>query len=285
MLFFPKAKIILGLRILRKRKDGYHELSTIMIPVGWTDILEVVPGKSRQHTLSIGGSNIPQCRVDDNLVMKAVHALERHLGSELPPLDIYLEKIIPFGAGLGGGSSDASYTLIAVNELLALGITPDALAEIATSIGADCPFFIRNYYTGQPQLAEGIGERLNPVEIPGLENLYIAIAKPESSAIPTKEAYAGVNPAELEKGETLTACIAAEPETWQRSALINDFERSIFPGHPEIQAIKEHFLNHGAIYSAMSGSGAAVFGLFRDNEAAQASVDALDGCQTYTGRL
>lgn len=285
MIVFPTAKINLGLRVLRRRPDGYHDLSTIMLPVGWCDVLEVVPGRGEGHTLSVGGANVPECDIEQNLVMKALRALEAHLGRSLPPLDFYLEKVIPFGAGLGGGSSDASYALIAINELLGLDIEPAELACVAARVGADCAFFIMNYYTGLPQLAEGIGDRLQAVEIPALDGLHIAIAKPDSSAISTKEAYGGIRPRELADGASLVGDVMRPAEEWFESELTNDFELSIFPGHPEIEALKRHFLQCGAIYSAMSGSGAAVFGLFNSEADANHALDGLSDCQTWAGRI
>lgn len=281
MLVFPTAKINLGLRVLRRRPDGYHDLTTIMLPVGWCDVLEVVPSQGSAHSLSVGGANVPECDIEHNLVMKAICALEDYLGHKLPALDFYLEKIIPFGAGLGGGSSDASYALIAVNELLGLEIAPVELARVAARVGADCAFFVMNYYTGLPQLAEGIGDKLKPVDIPALKHLHIAIAKPDSAAIPTKEAYAGIRPQELAEGESLASDAMHPVDEWQNSSLRNDFELSIFPRHPEIEALKRHFLDCGAVYSAMSGSGAAVFGLFCSKAEAEAAVIALPGCQTF----
>lgn len=285
MIVFPTAKINLGLRVLRRRADGYHDLSTIMVPVGWCDVLEVVPGHSENHTLSVGGANVPECDIEQNLVMKAVRALEAHLGHALPPLDFYLEKVIPFGAGLGGGSADASYTLIAVNELLGLGIEPVVLASVAARVGADCAFFVMNYYTGLPQLAEGIGDILRPVEIPALAGMYIAIAKPAAAAISTREAYAGIKPQELAEGTSLESDALCPATTWQSSGLRNDFELSIFPTHPEIESLKRHFLRSGAVYSAMSGSGAAVFGLFESEGDAADSLAGLHDCQTWSGKL
>lgn len=285
MIVFPTAKINLGLRVLRRRPDGYHDLSTLMLPVGWCDVLEVVPGAGQGHTLSVGGANVPECDVEQNLVMKAVRALEAYLGRALPPLDFYLEKVIPFGAGLGGGSADASYALIAVNELLGLGIAPATLAAVAARVGADCAFFVMNHYTVLPQLAEGIGDVLSSVEIPALAGMYIAIAKPASAAIPTKEAYAGIRPHELAEGASLAADALRPAAQWQHSELSNDFELSIFPAHPEIAALKAHFLHYGAVYAAMSGSGAAVFGLFNSETEAAEAVAHLSDCQTFAGKL
>ena len=140
MIVFPNAKINLGLRVLGKRPDGYHDISTVMVPVGWCDILEIVPSAGN-GSFSLSGCALGGCPPEKNLVIKAIRALEADLGHTLPPLDIYLRKIIPDGAGLGGGSSDASFTLKAVNELLSLGISPDRLAAIAARIGAGSPVF------------------------------------------------------------------------------------------------------------------------------------------------
>lgn len=254
MITFPNAKINIGLDILRKRPDGYHDIATVMVPVNWCDILEIVPAKDNTTTLHVTGRNIA-CPTDKNLVMKAYNALNSI--TPLPPLDIHIHKVIPDGAGLGGGSADAAFTLTTINELLQLGLTQSELASVASSIGADCPFFIYN----RPMLATGIGTDLTPVEL-DLSEYTILIAKPPV-IVPTKEAYAGVTPEEIEI--ELISRLSKGIDKWQES-ISNGFEHSVISSHPEIQAIKQCMMEMGAIYTAMSGSGSSVYGIFNNDD-------------------
>ena len=186
MITFPNAKINLGLDILRRREDGYHDIETVMVPVPWHDVLEIVPAKGEETTLTVTGRHV-DCPPEKNLVMKAYRALEREVS--LPPVDIYLRKIIPDGAGLGGGSADASFTLRALNELFALGYNDEQLARVASTLGADCPFFIYN----RPMLCTGTGTDMEPIDV-DLQGLDILIAKPDVS-VPTAAAYSHTTPA------------------------------------------------------------------------------------------
>ena len=177
MILFPNAKINLGLRVLGKRPDGYHNLATIMVPVPWCDILELIAAEDREEGIRLHmEKEIDGCDAENNLVVKALRALERHIGRALPALDVYLKKQIPFGAGLGGGSADASFAIRGANELFGLGLSDAKMAEVALTVGADCPFFIYN----RPMMAEGVGEILSPVELPALSGKSIVIAKPSS---------------------------------------------------------------------------------------------------------
>lgn len=281
MIVFPNAKINLGLRVLGKRPDGYHDISTVMVPVGWCDILEIVPSAGN-GSFSLSGSALGGCPPEKNLVIKAIRALEADLGHSLPPLDIYLRKIIPDGAGLGGGSSDASFTLKAVNELLSLGISPDRLAAIAARIGADCPFFIYN----RPMLAEGIGERLSPVSLPIPDGCAVAIAKPQAEAVSTREAYEGITPAPLGEGESLPAALALSPDSWQTGNIVrNDFQDSIFPLRPVIESTLDRMKALNPLYAAMSGSGAAVFGIFPCVKLAEEALEHFPDCRVFAGQF
>ncbi len=276
MIYFPNAKINLGLNVIRRRPDGYHDLLTVMVPVMWRDVLEAVPARGDSTTISVTGHRV-DCPPEKNLVIKAFRALEAEVGP-LPPVDFYLEKIIPDGAGLGGGSADASFALKAVNELLELGLDNERLEKIAARVGADCPFFIAD----RPALCTGTGTDMNPIEIPSLAGCSIAIAKRRGQSVSTAAAYAAVKPREprFNPAEVLQMPV---PE-W-RGRLVNDFEDGVFAALPATAALKEHFYSAGALYAAMSGSGAAVFGIFNDEDAARRSVSGLDDCDTYVGRF
>lgn len=252
MILFPNAKVNLGLNIIRCRADGYHDLETVMLPVPWCDVLEIVPGHSPGDTLTVSGRGV-DCPPEKNLVMKAVNALREI--ADFGPVDIYLEKIIPDGAGLGGGSADAAFTLAGINELFALGLPKRILAETASRIGADCPFFI---YNG-PALCTGTGTDISSVKLDLPRPLWIAIVKPDAS-VSTAEAYRGVTPA-LPSAPLLRLLEENPVDKWQ-GLIKNDFEASIFPGHPCIAQVKETLLRQGAVYASMSGSGSAVFGIF-----------------------
>lgn len=250
MITFPNAKINIGLNIERRRTDGYHDLSTIFYPIPWKDILEIVPAKASTTTLTVTGRYV-ECPMEKNLVIKAYRALDAI--SPLPPVDIYLHKIIPDGAGLGGGSADAAFTLRMLNEMFALNLNSEQLMEIAARIGADCPFFIYN----KPCIAQGIGERLTPIEL-NLDSYIIVVVKPQVS-VSTKEAFSRVVP--KIPLYALPDYITTPIHEWNRY-IKNDFEESIFPSHPEISEIKETLISENALYASMSGSGTAVYGIF-----------------------
>lgn len=271
MILFPNAKINLGLNVVRRRPDGYHDIETLFYPVPWCDILEIVPSKGTTTTLTVTGRSV-DCPPEKNLVMKAYMALDKL--SPLPPVDIYLQKIIPDGAGLGGGSADAAFTLLGLNRLFRLGFSDEELAATATTIGADCPFFIYN----RPMLASGIGNVFSHIDI-DLSSMTIAIVKPQVH-VSTKEAYAGIVPSipDIDLRTTLL-----DPVDCWRGVLKNDFETSIFPLHPEISAVKNRLYEIGANYAAMSGSGAAVFGLF--TESSDILADKISNCFPDCDRL
>lgn len=273
MIVYPNAKINLGLNILRRRDDGYHDIETLMVPVGWRDILEIVPAQSGHSSLKVSGRPV-DCPPEKNLVMKACRALGAVV--EFPAVDIYLHKIIPDGAGLGGGSADAAFTLTCLNELFALGLGKEQLADIASGIGADCPFFIYN----RPMMCTGTGTILTPASLPESE-LAIVIAKPNGTAVSTAEAYAGVTPSE--DSPSPAGILSLQPAQWQKAGLKNDFEASVFAKAPATAALKQHFAESGAVYTAMSGSGAAVFGLFENRAAAERAAETVRGnCDVYS---
>lgn len=250
MICFPNAKINLGLNIINRRPDGYHSIETIFYPVPITDALEIIPSEKDSFS-QIG---IPLDTTDENnLVIKALHKLREH--HPVPPLEIHLLKAIPFGAGLGGGSADAAFMLKLVNSFCKLNISDEELGKIATTIGADCPFFIRN----TPVFATGIGTIFSPVEL-SLKGYHFCLVKPDIS-VSTPKAYSMVTP--KTPSVRLTEIIKYPIEKW-KEFMVNDFEMSVFKQFPEIRNIKDFLYAAGAIYAAMSGSGSSVFGIFKE---------------------
>ena len=258
MITFPCAKINLGLNIVSKRPDGYHNLETVFYPIPLTDALEIkymdekFPSES-PCDLKITGKDV-DCNEEDNLVIKAYQLLAADF--QLPRVHAHLVKRIPTQAGLGGGSSDAAYMIRLLDERFRLNIGIPEMERYAAKLGADCAFFI----TADPSYAEGIGDVLMPVDVPGagLGGYYLAVVKP-SVAVSTRDAYAAIVP------KTPSKCcrdIVRQPiETW-KDELVNDFEAPIFKLHPELAEIKEKLYQQGAKYAAMSGSGSALFGIF-----------------------
>ena len=248
MVVFPPCKINLGLNIVSRRDDGYHNIETCFYPVPCCDVLEIIP--AGQTAFSFSGNEI-QVRKEDNLCWRAYELLKRD--HAIPPFQLHLHKIIPLGAGLGGGSSDASTTLLALNQIFSLGLSHDALRSYASQLGSDCPFFINP----APMLGTGKGDVLKPLPLK-LDGIFLVIVKPDIH-ISTAEAYRRVTPAipqiPLEK------ILETPVETW-RGKLTNDFERSVFQAHPEIEQIKTGLYHLNALYASMSGSGSSVFGLF-----------------------
>ena len=252
MICRANCKINLGLDILRRREDGFHDLETVMIPVSELyDVVEVerVEGDSVFEQTGL----VVDCDVEQNLCMRALRLMQRLYG--LGEVKILLDKRVPFGAGLGGGSSDATAVILALNELYNLGLSEERLVEIAAMIGSDTAFFVRN----TPQLCTGRGEKMTPIELP-LQGKYLVVAKPEEG-VSTKEAYAGVKPAvpQVRLAEALQRPI----EEWQ-GIVKNDFEPHIFKSHPAIAELKKGLLDAGALYASMSGSGSAVFAIFAE---------------------
>lgn len=248
MITFPNAKINLGLNIVEKRADGYHNLETIFYPVGWKDALEVIPADAVSLTIS----GIPIAgEAEKNLVMKAYRLLREDY--QLDNLAICLRKNIPFGAGLGGGSADGAFMLSLLNRYFNLQLTEEELAAYAVRLGADCPFFVYN----RPVFATGIGDVIEPIEV-GLGDNRIVIVKPDV-AVPTAEAYSRVVP--RRPAISLKTLIAAPVEEW-RETVTNDFEASVFACHPELAELKALLYKKGALYASMSGSGSALYGIF-----------------------
>ena len=250
MILRANCKINIGLDVLRRREDGFHDLETVMIPVPELyDVVDVerIAGASTFEQKGL----VVDCDAEQNLCMKALRLMQRLYG--IGEVKITLDKRVPFGAGLGGGSSDATAVILALNKLFNLGLSEGRLVEIAAMIGSDTAFFVRN----TPQLCTGRGEKMEPIELP-LKGCYLAVAKPEEG-VSTKEAYSGVKPSvpQLRLAEALQRPIGE----WQ-GVVKNDFEPHIFAVHPAIAELKKAMLDAGAVYASMSGSGSAVFGLF-----------------------
>lgn len=258
-IMFPMAKINIGLNVVRKRpEDGYHILQTLFYPIDWRDALEVIPkdtdteGTCAQPcTFHASGIQIDGDPMD-NLCVRAYNLLKERF-PQLPAVDIHLNKQIPFGAGLGGGSSDGSHTLLALRKVFGLDSSDSELESIAARMGADCAFFIRQ----GAQYCEGVGHELEPYPL-SLRGKHIVVVKPPFG-VSTREAYSGVKPAvpEVPLYELLKRPISE----W-RDCVHNDFEDSVFPLHPELQTVKDTLYQQGALYASMSGSGSAMFGIF-----------------------
>ena len=261
MVLYPNCKINLGLRIIRKRADGYHDLETIFVPIyGLHDELEVNKNteyRVQKESCLEGAKNTDQitfvqegiavdCKPEDNLIIQCYRLMATKY-PQIGPVAIRFKKHIPFGAGLGGGSSDAAHMAIALNELFALGLSKEQLAAEVRVLGADCPFFIYN----TPCYAEGIGDRLTPINL-DLTGTRIVLIKPDEG-VSTKEAYSGITLHPEVAGNVL------------KGEYINDFEESVFPQHPVIAHIKKRLLDTGAYYASMSGSGSTVFGFFKND--------------------
>lgn len=296
MIKFVNAKLNLGLDILKKRSDGYHELSTLFYPVGlfngtpenpepFCDILEIVrrvtPGKNEFY---FSGNPI-DCPLEKNLVFKAVAAFQNALitrGIIPNGYCVRLEKRIPDGAGLGGGSADAAFTLKLLNSLEENPFSYDEVSQMALSLGADCPFFILN----SPAIASGIGEILRPFPL-DLDGYWALIIK-TPVYISTKEAFAHITPFTPEK--SIEEILAYPIEKWEEEGLKNDFETSVFKAYPSLRHLKNSLYDLNALYAAMSGSGSSIFGIFKSRESADDAKRDIrkflpQGSQTFICKL
>jgi 4-diphosphocytidyl-2-C-methyl-D-erythritol kinase len=249
MIGFPPCKINLGLHIISKRPDGYHNIETCFYPIPWTDILEVIPAS--ENSFSTSGNFIPGDTAD-NLCLRAYQALKKDY--PISAAKIHLHKIIPSGAGLGGGSADAAHTLRLLNQVFGLGLTNEKLMHYASSLGSDCAFFVSDV----PKFGTGRGEELHDLSL-NLKGKFIVIIKPDIH-VSTAEAYAGVRPSIPEIG--IKNILENYPLKDWSSLLRNDFEKTVFEKFPGIQKIKDVLYSKGALYASMSGSGSAVFGIF-----------------------
>lgn len=257
MVRFPHAKINLGLHITGRRTDGYHNLQTIFHPIALNDILEIVPSSADSEPLFRQTGRPLDGPPDQNLCLKAWRLIQRHAPTA-PSCQIHLHKVIPYGAGLGGGSSDAAFTLLMLNDLLGLQLNQATLAAMALELGSDCPFFLHQGSC----FASGRGEVLEPVTL-DLSAYRICLVNP-GIHVSTAEAFRMPRP-ELAEREDLRTILRSPVDTWN-GRLINDFEIPVFSMHPEIGALKQSLLDQGAAYASLSGSGSTVFGLFRKTE-------------------
>ncbi len=250
MITFPNCKINLGLSVLGKRPDGYHDIETLMYPLrGFTDSLEIVSSQEEGCSLTFSGI-VVDCPPEKCSVYRAWEVMSKRYG--IGGIKAHLHKVLPFGAGLGGGSADGGFTFVMLNKIFALGLSENDLEEAASQIGSDDPFFIRN----TPRICSGRGEVLTPTPL-DLSGVHIVLLKPPFG-ISTAQAYSGVTPAPARP----IAEIMSLPITEWRTLLKNDFEQSAFAIHPQLAAIKDELYGCGALYASMSGSGSAMYGLF-----------------------
>lgn len=249
MLSFPNCKINLGLRILRRREDGYHDLQTVFYPLAIKDALETI--RSQELNFTSTGRMIPG-EASSNLCLKAWQLLKKDF-PQLPSVHIHLHKNIPIGAGLGGGSADGAFMLRLLDRQFQLQLSTEKLMSYAGQLGSDCPFFILN----KPCLAEGRGEKLEPIRL-DLSGYRLALVNP-GVHIGTAWAFSQCTPSG--EGPSIRGIIAAPVDTW-RGQLVNDFEAPVCRAHPELKRIKEKLYQAGAIYASMTGSGSSFFGIF-----------------------
>jgi 4-diphosphocytidyl-2-C-methyl-D-erythritol kinase len=268
MILFPNAKINLGLYVTEKRSDGFHNLSTCFYPVPWSDILEITPHDAFEFStsgLAISGA------LETNLCFRAYQLLKEVF--PIPPVHIHLHKVIPMGAGLGGGSSDAAYTLIGLRDMFKLPLTNEDLVPYAQKLGSDCAFFLFN----QAQMGAEKGDVLTPLDL-SLTGKHLVMVYP-NFGISTQEAYAGIKPQKARKNWEKQ--FSKPLDTWKET-ISNDFENSLFPKYPQLADLKNELYALGAQYAAMSGSGSTLFGIF-DQEIQL--PEAWSAFQTWTGLL
>lgn len=257
MVVFPNCKINIGLNILDKRQDGFHNLETVFFPVPIKDSLEIIRAKTDSDDLIFSQSGITiEGDTADNLCIKAYHLLKKDF-PQLPAIQMHLHKAIPMGAGLGGGSADGAFALRLLNDKFQLNLSPAQLISYALSLGSDCPFFILN----QPCFAMGRGEIMRPLNI-SLSGYTLVVINP-GIHVNTGWAFTQLKsePAEKRVSSNLLQHIQAPINHW-RNTIVNDFENAVFKAHPAIADIKNALYRNGAVYAAMSGSGSSVFGLF-----------------------
>lgn len=253
MVVFPNCKINLGLNILNKRKDGFHAIETVFYPVHFTDALEIISGKANDRPVEFTGTGLKvEGNIEDNLCIKAYSLLKKDF-PQLPPVKIHLHKVIPMGAGLGGGSADAAFMLKLMNDKFKLNLSSAQLINYSLQLGSDCPFFIHN----KPCFATGRGEILEELNL-DLSSYKMILINP-GIHINTGWAFSQIIPA-LPK-RSIKEIIQQPVETW-KTVLINDFEAAVFSAQPKIKEIKEVLYEQGAVYASMSGSGSTVFGIF-----------------------
>lgn len=261
MIGFPMAKINLGLSIRRKRPDGYHDLETLFYPIPFHDVLEFVP--SDQDQWQVHGGLLPGGK-EENLVWKALQRMRAEFGARIPPLEIHLIKRIPSGAGLAGGSSDASMMLLLLNQYFSLGLNQEQLRAIALELGSDCPFFI----DPRPSLAYGRGEQLEPFPLDLSAYDLVLLCPPFS--VSTREAFSLI--ATQTRTPPLAEILQRPPKEW-KDVLINDFEAALEPRYPQFRAWKQAFYDQGAIYASLTGTGSTIYALMPRNQPLSMDID------------
>ena len=252
MISFPNGKINIGLSVFEKRPDGYHNIETIIVPVKIHDVLEIIVSPDKVFSFHVTGINIPG-QTGDNLVCKAYELLKKDFN--IPAIKIHLHKFIPVGAGLGGGSSDAAFAIKMINTMFDLKLSVKKMMDYADKLGSDCPFFINN----TPAIAYGRGDKLENVSVK-IEKYFLTIVKPDIH-ISTQEAYSWVKPSRKESA--LKDIVYAPVNQW-KNTVINDFEEEIIKRHPIVKVIVERLYELGAVYASLTGSGAAVYGIFNE---------------------
>ncbi len=270
MISFPNCKINLGLKITERRSDGFHNIETIFHPLNLSDVLEIIKSPDRIFSFQTGGIKIPGNN-EDNLCRKAYEILCKDF--KISPVKIYLYKKIPIGAGLGGGSSDAAHTILLLNKLFDLSLSVEKMENYARHLGSDCAFFIRN----KAVFAYDKGDKFSEINI-NLKNYFYAVIKPDIH-VNTANAYSGITPKPNNK--PLSGITNSPIEKW-KDELTNDFEKTIFKQFPEIENIKNKLYQKGAVYSAMSGSGSSVFGIFENKPEVRNS---FPKCFCWVGRF
>lgn len=256
MISYPHAKINLGLNVVSKRNDGYHNLETVFYPVQWCDVMEILPGPQHSKGIEVHMSGLPIAgKHSDNLCVKAYELLRQNYS--IRAVKLYLHKQIPMGAGLGGGSSDAAFFVKKMNELFSLGISNDDLRALVMKLGADCAFFV----DAKPVFAEERGDKFTPIEF-SLKGFHIVIVYP-GVHVATSTAFANITPGVPEYN--CADIVSKHPIANWKDLLVNDFEKTVFKAHPEIETVKNNLYESGAIYASMSGSGSAVYGLFNES--------------------
>ncbi len=268
MISFPNAKINLGLNILEKRPDGYHNIESVFYPIGWCDILEIIPAPF--FSFSSSGLEIPGDPAR-NLIVSAFKLLQTQ-GILQEEVSIHLHKVIPMGAGIGGGSADAAFALNMMNDLFTLNLSTSALQELAGRLGSDCPFFIRN----KPVFCYDKGGAFEDITL-SLKGKYLVAVNP-GIHISTVEAYSGVTP---QKPETDIRTLISAPITHWKHQLKNDFENNLLIKYPAISVLKEQLYQLGAAYASMTGSGSTVYGIFEEKPAAMSFQDNYNVWEGY----
>lgn len=274
MVVFPCSKINLGLNVIERRPDGYHNIETVFYPIPLHDNLEVLTARNATQPYLLHKSGIDiEGRDEQNLVVRVLELLREDY-QQIPPVEIWLHKRIPSGAGLGGGSSDAAAMMRLLNEQYSLGMEDDDIEYRLSRIGADCPFF----YKAKPAFATGIGDELMPIAF-DLAGYNLVLVKPDVH-VSTKEAYSLVRP---QRPEVSLLKAISEPIEYWKAVMRNDFEYSVFQHYPQIAAIKQTLYDMGAVYASMSGSGSSVYGLFHRSQPEAEEV--FRDCFVYETRL